>query len=270
MKMTAYIRIAIVAMCALVALGEAAEPSDVAKNRFQAIHPCSNMRWRTEARPKANDRSEHQDCVSRNDATLDQPSRKTYATSSGAVTTSADSNYRTHDAKILRDFGAAKRSEAAKNQFKAAYPCPRNGMNHGACPGWVIDHVIPLACGGEDDSSNMQWQTEVQAKAKDKWERRGCTAVRANTMRTDIHRVKTAKRGNVTMPTEETDTIHARVEDLHIREFASVGDTAGEGDSISGYSGSGTGPNTIYTGPRGGRYTYSQNGSKRYVGHSRR
>jgi len=38
-------------------------------------------------------------------------------------------------------------------------------------PGHIVDHVIPLACGGKDDSSNMQWQTVEEAKAKDKWER---------------------------------------------------------------------------------------------------
>jgi hypothetical protein len=34
----------------------------------------------------------------------------------------------------------------------------------------VIDHVRPLACGGADDPSNMQWQTIEEGKAKDKWE----------------------------------------------------------------------------------------------------
>lgn len=41
-------------------------------------------------------------------------------------------------------------------------------------PGYVIDHTIPLACGGRDDTSNLQWQTIADAKAKDKVERRGC------------------------------------------------------------------------------------------------
>jgi hypothetical protein len=37
----------------------------------------------------------------------------------------------------------------------------------------VKDHIIPL-CGGADDPTNLQWQTVADAKAKDKWERRGC------------------------------------------------------------------------------------------------
>jgi hypothetical protein len=38
----------------------------------------------------------------------------------------------------------------------------------------VVDHVKPLACGGADAPSNMNWQTIEEAEAKDKWERIGC------------------------------------------------------------------------------------------------
>jgi hypothetical protein len=66
------------------------------------------------------------------------------------------------------------RSEAAKNDFKHSNPCPSNGNNHGPCPGYVIDHITPLACNGIDGASNMQWQSVAEGKAKDKWERKGC------------------------------------------------------------------------------------------------
>jgi hypothetical protein len=49
----------------------------------------------------------------------------------------------------------------------------QSGHAHG-WPGHVVDHVIPLACGGADAPGNMQWQTVEEGKAKDKVERKGC------------------------------------------------------------------------------------------------
>lgn len=66
--------------------------------------------------------------------------------------------------------GRIKRSATAKNDFKSQSPCPSTGSGHGACPGYVVDHVVPLKRGGADAPSNMQWQTKEAAKAKDKWE----------------------------------------------------------------------------------------------------
>ena len=79
-------------------------------------------------------------------------------------------------ATIASHPAAAKqhRSHQAIAEFKRANPCPATGKPRGACPGWVVDHVNPLACGGPDRPGNMQWQTTADAKAKDKWERRSC------------------------------------------------------------------------------------------------
>jgi hypothetical protein len=41
-------------------------------------------------------------------------------------------------------------------------------------PGHVVDHIVPLACGGQDAPSNMQWQTTAEAGAKDRIEWKGC------------------------------------------------------------------------------------------------
>lgn len=69
---------------------------------------------------------------------------------------------------------AAKRDHRALAAFKREHPCPATGRARGACPGYVVDHVIALACGGPDSPSNMQWQTRAEAKAKDRIERKGC------------------------------------------------------------------------------------------------
>jgi len=64
--------------------------------------------------------------------------------------------------------GRIKRSGSAKHDFMR-----QTGYLHGR-PGYVVDHIVPLACGGSDSPSNMQWQTKAEAKAKDKIERKGC------------------------------------------------------------------------------------------------
>ena len=52
--------------------------------------------------------------------------------------------------------------------------CPATSKPRGSCPGYIIDHVIPLCAGGPDSSVNMQWQTVAAAKIKDREERRQC------------------------------------------------------------------------------------------------
>jgi hypothetical protein len=47
---------------------------------------------------------------------------------------------------------------------------PVNRQAISACPGYVVDHVVPLKRGGADNPGNMQWQTKEAGKAKDKTE----------------------------------------------------------------------------------------------------
>lgn len=79
--------------------------------------------------------------------------------------------YSSHSSVNVDSRGRIKRSTAAKNGFKRERPCPSTGRSSGSCPGYVIDHVRPLECGGADAPSNMQWQTVAEGKAKDKTER---------------------------------------------------------------------------------------------------
>ena len=73
---------------------------------------------------------------------------------------------------IPRDsHGRIKRSHAARVEFMRQHPCPSSGLDHGRCPGWIVDHVKPLECGGPDTPENMQWQTVCDAHIKDRTER---------------------------------------------------------------------------------------------------
>lgn len=67
-------------------------------------------------------------------------------------------------------FAKQKRSTVERHAFVKSNPCPATGRARLPCPGYVIDHVVPLKRGGPDKPSNMQWQTKEEAKAKDKWE----------------------------------------------------------------------------------------------------
>jgi hypothetical protein len=69
---------------------------------------------------------------------------------------------------------ATQRRPAARAEFQRLNPCPANGLRRGACPGWQVDHKIPLKCGGADKPGNMQWLTVRAHKAKTKREARAC------------------------------------------------------------------------------------------------
>jgi hypothetical protein len=75
----------------------------------------------------------------------------------GAVASAAEAAHggthrRTYCQSCLRDsHGRIKRDRSVVNEFKreTRYPTGR--------PGYRIDHRIPLACGGADAASNLQW-----------------------------------------------------------------------------------------------------------------
>lgn len=58
----------------------------------------------------------------------------------------------------------------APTEFRKLNPCPSTGKTTGACPGWVLDHLVSLRCGGPDTPENLWWQRVDEAKAKDQQE----------------------------------------------------------------------------------------------------
>lgn len=66
------------------------------------------------------------------------------------------------------------RSRSAKAAFARTHVCPSTGLKKLPCPGYVLDHIKALACGGKDAPENLQYQTIAEGKAKDKWERKEC------------------------------------------------------------------------------------------------
>jgi len=68
--------------------------------------------------------------------------------------------------------GTIHRSTTVLTYFKKAHPCPATSLSTGACPGWIMDHVVPLACGGIDAVENLQWLPTDMWKMKSLWERK--------------------------------------------------------------------------------------------------
>ena len=73
---------------------------------------------------------------------------------------------------------ADARSAAERKAFHRSNPCPSTGKTSGSCPGYVVDHIVPLCAGGADNPGNMQWQELSASKAKDKQEWRQCRELR--------------------------------------------------------------------------------------------
>lgn len=78
---------------------------------------------------------------------------------------------------VRDDKGRIARSASEVRKFKLEHPCPATGLSTGPCPGWAVDHVIPLACGGCDSVENMQWLPQLIKSCagelcKDRWERK--------------------------------------------------------------------------------------------------
>ena len=80
--------------------------------------------------------------------------------------------------EVMRDAdGSIRRSTKVINAFKKIWPCPSTGKTYGSCPGWAIDHTVPLTCGGRDVVWNLGWMPLVIKSGpgeypKDRWEQK--------------------------------------------------------------------------------------------------
>jgi hypothetical protein len=75
--------------------------------------------------------------------------------------------------------GRIVRSHQVLKAFQAIHPCPVNGSRDvdTLCPGWAMDHVLPLVNGGCDAVWNLQWlplsiKSCANPHCKDRFERR--------------------------------------------------------------------------------------------------
>lgn len=61
--------------------------------------------------------------------------------------------------------------------FVKVFPCPATLEESYSCPGFAIDHTIPLSMGGCDSQVNLTWLPDLikscgSPECKDRWERK--------------------------------------------------------------------------------------------------
>lgn len=155
--------------------------AEAAVNRARVAH-ASTLKYSTIKIERAAEKSPvHVRGYTKKDGTYVAPHTRSLSGSRRARTSarskhsyrrkSVENETETH-ASVRRDErGRIQRSTAAKRSFQRQKPCPSTASTRGRCPGYVVDHVKPLECGGADAPFNMQWQTTADSKAKDRTER---------------------------------------------------------------------------------------------------
>ena len=66
--------------------------------------------------------------------------------------------------------GRIARSNAVRQLFAQKAACPSTSKHALPCPGYRIDHIVPLKRCGADAVENLQWLTTEEWKTKTRWE----------------------------------------------------------------------------------------------------
>lgn len=73
---------------------------------------------------------------------------------------------------------APHRSKAVLRAFVSQQACPSTGLHRLPCPGWQMDHIVPLCAGGPDGVENLQWLTREEHKEKTRGDVRYCRSAK--------------------------------------------------------------------------------------------
>jgi hypothetical protein len=74
--------------------------------------------------------------------------------------------------------GDIKRSASEVRAFKKLNACPSTGKNIGTCPGYQVEHTLPLCSCGPDKVSNMTWMATAEHKIKTKADVKHCAELK--------------------------------------------------------------------------------------------
>lgn len=95
-----------------------------------------------------------------------QPAQASAAAAAAAVAAASAAATSTRHASTVRE-------------FRKTHACPATGKVQTTCPGYVVDHIIPLCAGGTDTVDNMMFQTTADSYRKDVQERAICRRLKA-------------------------------------------------------------------------------------------
>jgi hypothetical protein len=74
--------------------------------------------------------------------------------------------------------GNIKRSASEVYKFRKTNPCPATSKITGSCPGYQVEHTIPLCACGPDKVANMTWMATAEHKIKTKVDVKNCAALK--------------------------------------------------------------------------------------------
>jgi 5-methylcytosine-specific restriction endonuclease McrA len=91
---------------------------------------------------------------------------RTYGSSRSTTSTPRTYSSSTSTTATARSSSGTQRNPNVRAAFRRTHPCPPTGRTTGACPGYEVDHIVPLYRGGSDATSNMHWLSTSEHKAK--------------------------------------------------------------------------------------------------------
>jgi hypothetical protein len=83
-----------------------------------------------------------------------------YLSSSAEARKRIETYVDSHGVRRVQKTGKIYRDYAAVREFKRTHPKPEDGR------AWDVDHIVPLAQGGADKPSNMQWVPTEEHRRK--------------------------------------------------------------------------------------------------------
>lgn len=67
--------------------------------------------------------------------------------------------------------GRIRRSSSARHAFRELHPCPATGAKAGPCPGYLVDHIVPLKPAGATPQITCSGRVRRKRRPRIEWNR---------------------------------------------------------------------------------------------------